>query len=241
MTNLFEALPADPQDVSLREEITNKWKDKPIEELLKAKVESDLYIKSLERQKDELRDDYLKQRDELLTKAKFEEYINQMKTLNDGQVTEPKVNEVSEPKYDPKEIESLVLNKINETKKIEKETENFNVVQSKLKERFGNNYQQVLREQQLNLGLSDNDVNDLAKKSPEAFFRMMNLNQDRQDTFQTPPRNNHRSDTFAPKVQKRDYNYYQELKKTNPRLYLDPKIAVQMHNDAVEQGEAFFG
>jgi len=240
MTNLFEA-PVDQPDASLREEITNKWKDKPVEELLKAKVESDLYIKSLERQKDELRNDYLKQRDELLTKAKFEEYIQKMESLKDGQVTEPKVNEVSEPKYDPKEIESLVLNKINETKKIEKETENFNRVQMKLQERFGNNYQSVLREQQINLGLSDSDVNDLAKKSPEAFFRMMNLNEGTKESFQAPPRSNQRMDNFAPKVQKRDYNYYQELKKTNPRLYLDPKIAVQMHNDAVELGESFFG
>jgi len=240
MTNLFEAQVDHQPDASLREEILNKWKDKPVEDLLKAKVESDLYIKSLERQKDELRADYLKQRDELLTKAKFEEYLQKMETLKDGQVTTPTVNEVSEPKYDPKEIESIVLNKISESKKIEKETENFNTVQNKLKERFGRDYQIILREQQINLGLSDNDVNDLAKKSPEAFFRMMNLN-DTKDPFQAPPRSNQRNDSFAPKVSKRDYNYYQELKKTNPRLYLDPKIAVQMHNDAIELGDAFFG
>jgi hypothetical protein len=31
------------------------------------------------------------------------------------------------------------------------------------------------------------------------------------------------------------------MKKTNPKLYLDPKIAVQMHNDAIELGDAFYG
>jgi hypothetical protein len=240
--NLFDA-PQTTDDVSLRDELTNKWKDKPADELLKAKVESDLYIKTLERQKDELRTDYLKQRDELLAKAKFEELLDRFEKAPrepNLQVAPPLANEV-EPKYDPKQIESLVLSKINETKIAEKETDNFNRVQSKLQERFGNNYHSVLKEQQSTLGLSDTDVNALAKKSPEAFFRLMGLNEQSRESFQTPPRSSQRNDHFSPRVIKRDWNYYQELKKTNPTLYLDPKLSVQMHNDAVELGDAFYG
>jgi hypothetical protein len=37
----------------------------------------------------------------------------------------------------------------------------------------------------------------------------------------------------------RTWAYYQELKKTNPKLYLDPKIAAQMDKDAIALGDAF--
>jgi len=224
-----------------RAEILNKWKDKPLEELLKAKVESDLYIKTLEKQKDELRDDYLKQREELLAKAKFEELIDRYeKAPRETPVANTPANEESH-KYDPKAIEDLIENKIKQTKVVERETENFRKVQDKLKERYGDNYTTILKEQQSTLGLSTDDVNALAKKSPEAFFRIMDLNKQSEGSFQTPPRSGQRNDNFAPKGQtKRDYNYYQELKKANPKLYLDKQIAVQMHNDVISMGEAAF-
>lgn len=239
MTDLFTAAPDQTADAE-RQEILAKWKDKPAEELLKAKVESDLYIKTLEKQKDELRNDYLKQREELLAKAKFEELIDRFeKAPKELASSDTLAKEVESPKYDPKEIESLVLNKIQENKVLEKQTANFNEVQNRLKERYGNSYLSILREQQNSLGLSDTDVNDLAKKSPEAFFRIMGLNQEREQ-FQAPPRSGQRNDNFAPTGQKkRTWSYYQELKKSNYKLYSDPKTQVQMHKDAAELGSAF--
>jgi hypothetical protein len=239
LTDLFTAAP-DLSGNAEREEILAKWKDKPAEDILKAKVDSDLYIKTLEKQKDELRADYLKQREELLAKAKFEELIDRFeKAPKDLQVATPAANEES-PKYDPKDVEALVLNKIQETKVLEKQTANFNQVQLKLKERYGNSYLDVLRDQQNSLGLSNSDVNDLAMKSPEAFFRIMGLNQEQQQNFQTPPRSSQRNDNFAPQGQKkRTWSYYQELKKSDYKAYSDPKTQVQMHKDAAELGTAF--
>jgi hypothetical protein len=243
--NLFN-LP-DPE-INAREEILTKWKDKPLEEVLKAKVDSDLYIKTMERQKDELRNDYLKLREELLAEkankvahTKFEELLDRYeKTPKELPLTAPEVKE--ESKYDPKEIESMIENKIKQTKLNDIQTENFYKVQNKLKEKFGDNYASILKDQQNQLRLSDDDVNSLAKKSPEAFFRMLGLNDVKQnESFQTPPRTNQRNDNFAPKGPvKRNYAFYQEMKKTNPKAYLDPKIAVQMHNDVIEMGEDAF-
>jgi hypothetical protein len=237
MTDLF----AEDHQPDLRAEIEAKWKDKPLDEVLKAKIESDLYIKTLERQKDELRTDYLKQREELLAKAKFEELIDRYeKAPKDLLVAPPQANEES-PKYNPKDVEDIVLKKIQESKISDIETQNFHKVENKLRERFGDNFKSVLKEQQATLGLSTEDVNALAKKSPEAFFRIMDLNEHKAENFQAPPRSNQRNDNFAPKGQpKRDYAFYQEMKKTNPKLYLDKQIAVQMHNDVISMGEAAF-
>lgn len=239
--NLLDT-PADLPVNNEREEIYNKWKTKFPDappELLESKTDSDLYVKTLERQKDELRVDYLKQRDELLAKAKFEELVDRLQNPDNRQVTPPNVNDTEKPQYDPKEMEALILSKINESKSLDIQTDNFKKVENKLRERYGDNFASVLKDQQNTLRLSDDDINNLAKKSPEAFFRMMGLDQQTKESFQSPPRSNQRNDSFAPKVQKRDWAYYQEMKKTNPRLYLDPKIAVQMHNDAIELGDAF--
>jgi hypothetical protein len=40
--------------------------------------------------------------------------------------------------------------------------------------------------------------------------------------------------------QKKTLSYYLELKKTNPKLYLDPKMAIEMDRSAQYLGEAFF-
>lgn len=239
MTDLFNA----PDLSNERDELMAKWKDKTHEEVLKAKIDADLYVRTLEKQKDELRADYLKQREELLAKAKFEELIDRYeKAPKEPPAAYTPASEESH-KYDPKEVETIILNKLKENKIAEKETDNFNMVEKKLQERYGDKYVTVLKEQQSLLGLSTDDVNVLAKKSPEAFFRIMGLNNQQSENFQTPPRSGQRNDSFAPKGQtKRDWSYYQEMKKANPKMYLEKNIAVQMHNDLMEMGEvAFYG
>jgi hypothetical protein len=235
--NLLDGADQTPDE---RDELLNKWKDKPQEEVLKAKVEADLHIKALEREKAELREMYLSQREELLAKAKFEELIDQMKSPTTNlPVANTPAKEVEKP-YDPKDIETLFDQKLSAYERQKTEAENFNRVQSKLMDKYGSNYASVLKDQQNSLGLSVEEINGLAKKSPEAFFRMMGLNDaPKNSTYQAPPRTNQRNDSYAPKVQVRDYNYYQELKKTNPKLYLDPKISLQMERDAQELGDRF--
>lgn len=232
--NLLDT-PVETNDDTARDELLAKWKDKPAEEVLKAKIESDLYIKTLEKQKDELRSDYLKQREELLAKAKFEDLLDRFEKSNTP-VTPPVVNEKIESQFKPEDIDSRVRALLEETRQTERKTANFNKVQEKLKERYGNNYAQHLKD----TGLPEKQINEIAMESPDAFFRLLGMNDERRDNnFQAPPRSNQRNDQFSPKVNKRDWNYYQELKKTNPRLYLDPKIAVQMHNDAIALGNDF--
>jgi hypothetical protein len=110
--NLLDAL--DPA-ASDRDDLLSKWKDKPADEVLKAKVEADLHIKALEREKAELREMYTQQREELLAKAKFEELIDRMNKPTDNQVANTPAKEVQSPSINQEEIEKMVLSKIQET------------------------------------------------------------------------------------------------------------------------------
>ncbi len=235
MTDLFTD--SGDQTESQREEILNKWKDKPVEELLKAKVEADLFINTLTKRTDDLSKDYLEMKKQLDATASLQELRDQIlnaKATSNSDITQANEGNESQ-KIEPVDLDKKFKTLYEETRRAEKQLENTNKVMSTLKDRFGNSFQQVLRD----TGLSDNRIREIAAESPDAIFRLVGLDQ-REDSFQSPPRNSQNS--FSPKpAKKRDWAYYQEMKKTNPKLYLDPKIAVQMHNDAVEFGDAFYG
>lgn len=234
MTNLFADIQTD--ETSARDEILAKWKDKTPDEVLKAKVDADLYINTLTKRQDDLSKDFLNMKQQLDATASLQELRDQIvnaKTTSNSDTTN--ANEGKESP-EPVDFDKKVRELFEENRKVERQTANANMVQTKLKERFGNSYQEVLR----GTGLSEKQIQEIAQDSPEAIFRLVGLNDNSRETFQTPPKSNQRSDNFAPKGQtKRDWNYYQELKKSNPKIYLDPKIANQMHNDAIALGADF--
>jgi hypothetical protein len=225
----------------LNELVGDNKKFKSPEELARGKWEADNYVKTLEGKLDELRNDYLKEREENASRANLEQLIRRLETAQPSQITQPEVKEMNTPPtIDSKQIESLVSTKIQEFELTKKQTDNFNTVKSKLIEQFGNNYQTKLKEQIENLGLSEEDANALAKKSPAAFFRTLGMEQtQQQQTFQAPPASSQRSNFQPTGAPKRTWTYYQQLKKDNPKAYHDPKTNIQMHNDAIALGAEF--
>lgn len=207
-------------------------------ELAKGKYHADLTVEIYKTRLDQLRDEYKKLHDENSAKANIQELINQAINKTNENTNAPVVQE--KPSIDMTEIESLVSKKILETKSQEISENNFRTVKNKLIERYGNNYSSVLQKQIEELGLQMDDIDALARRSPNALFRTLGLDQPASvDTFQSPPRSANISTSFKPTTQKRTWAYYQELKKANPKLYFDPKVAVQMQKDAIELGDAF--
>src|SRR6185312_4472040 len=239
--DLFQA--DQPTKETLRQQLTTKWKEKfptADDELIKSKVDSDIYVKMLERQKDELRADYIKAQEEIQKGKALETLIDRLNNRDIQQPTTPqKAPENTPPSLGKDDIEKLIQDRYEQNKRIEIETRNFNDVQAKLRDRYGSNAGEILREQSDTLGLSKEEVNALAKKSPEAFFRVMGLNNQGQDLFMAPPRSDVRNDNFAPKTQKRTWNFYQDMKRKDPTKYWDPKTQLQMHRDAESLGNAF--
>jgi hypothetical protein len=235
--------PQEPQDF-YQELVGEGKKFRDQQELAKGKWQSDHYIKTLEMQKDELRRDYLKLKEDYEARAKLEEFIDQ---LHKQPSQQPAISEntitakVDKPGLDSQQIESLVSSKIQEHETSKKQNDNFNSVRNRLKERLGSNYQDVLKQQIDELGITEEYANNLARDNPTVFYRMFGLDtQVQQQNFQTPPRSTRISDNFNQKgSQKRTWSYYQDLKAKNPKIYYDPKIAVQMDKDMQELGTAF--
>jgi len=211
--------------------------------IAKGKYEADVYIPHKNRLYDELRDDYLKLKDDYNAGPKLQELVDQ---LANKQLTSSnanlKANEVTDvkPTLDPKEMETLISSQIQKHEQQRKEQDNYNSVKAKLTERFGSNYKNVIKEQVQDLGLTDEDINILARKSPKAFFNTLGLDREEsKDSFQSPPRSNQRNDNFAPNTQKRTWAYYQKMRKESPELYTQPKTQLQLMKDASELGKDF--
>lgn len=232
----------DPNKNYFAELVGEGRKFKTQEDLARGKFESDRMIAFKNKEFDDLRTSYLELLEQNKAGPKLQELLDR---LNDQQLTSretpPSNEDTKSPAMDYKEIESLVSRKIQETEMSRKQEANFNVVKNKLIERFGNNYKNSVKQHMDELGLSDDDVNALARKSPTAFFKTMGLEDKETESFQAPPRNERRSDNFVPKgSEKRNWAYYEKLRKAEPKVYLDSKTQTQMYKDALEFGDAFY-
>lgn len=210
-------------------------------DLAKAYSHADRALVISNRTKDQLRDDYLALKTEFETSKRFEQLVDQLDKRSQlpPVISEtPPAKDREQPSFDPAVIDARVSETVQRLKQQEKESQNFNTVMSRLNERFGSNYQNILKEQTQALGLTADDVNSLAKKSPTAFFKTMGLEQMPTQPFDAPPRS--QTTGFRPQGEKkRDWTYYQDIKKNNPQEYKSSRIQNQMLKDYEELGKDF--
>lgn len=220
-----------------------KFKDE--KELAKSKVLGDLYIKDIVRQKDELANNYIELKAQYDAQAKLVDLVDrigdQKRTNNDDTLNV--IKNVPDNSIDLDSLDKRFEQLLSKREKVQIENENLKKSQKMLREGLGDNYVNVIRSRIDDLDLSEEDVNALAKRSPKTLARVLGIELEQKSNtpnmFQSPPVSQRRSDTFKPAVQKRTWSYYQEQKKTNPRIFLDPKIAIQMHDDHIALGSAF--
>jgi hypothetical protein len=230
----------DPNRNYLEELVGEGKKFKSPEELARGKFVADQYVEFLKKGRDELRNDYMKLRDDYNARAKLEELIDQLNKPQSSRDDTLNANEnVKQQAYDPKEIESLVSSKIQEHELTRKQEDNFNSVKAKLEQRYGENYKNVVKQQINELGITESDLNDMARRTPKVLLRTLGLDQEPgREGFQAPVRTQ-RQDNFAPSTQKRTWAFYEKLRKEDPRAYHDTKTQVQMWEDAAALGDEF--
>lgn len=211
-------------------------------ELAKAIIYKDEHIKTLETENNGMRKDFTEWREQHNAVQNLKEMLDQYKLQQDSSSNHTQANETDNQsqQIDMKDIESLFSNKIKEHEESRRQQENEQSVMSKLKDRYGNNYETHLRTQMDELGMSQEDVVKMVRERPTIFTKL--FLQDRQtENFQAPPRNSRSSDSFLPKgAPERNEAYYEQLRRDKPDVYWSPKTQNQMHGDAERLGDAFF-
>lgn len=228
----------DPNKNYLEELVGEGKKFKDAEALAKGKYFADQMVEFKNKEYDRLREDYLKLKGELDTRATLEDLLTKMKAPET-----PHTQEAPEAKpFDPKQVKEIFYSEFQEIERSRKEQSNKKLVEDKLIERYGPNYGSVVNKQLDSLGLTAEFAEDLAKRAPQALLKTLGLDQPhQQQLFQTPPNSSARTDMFAPSSnQVRGWSYYEKLRVEKPAIYTDPKTQVQMHNDLLAQGEEKF-
>lgn len=204
--------------------------------LAKSTVHADRTIAQRNTEMDELREEFLKVREENVAKAKWDEIMTKRQNPDDNTTINLRGN-VEQPIIDERKFEEIAERKYVEIQAKAQEKANLDKVDSRLRERFGENAKTILRDKMNALNISEEDLKFLARKSPEAVFNTLGLNV-QQETSQSLPRSSLRSDNFQSEAEIRDAVYYEKLRQTDSKKYFDPKISVQRLKD-MESPEFF--
>lgn len=219
-----------------------KYKDP--EALARSNIYANAHIRNLEHRMDTIGEDYRRLLDESKNRPRLEELINKLVSDRNDDASsrnEPASNEDNNNRPDPELFRSFVSEEVQRIATTQKEKENYDMVLSKVRERYGSHYRDVLKDRGQELGLAEADINQMARRSPNLFFKTFDVEtKPAGDMFQTPPTSQTRQSSFAPNTVKRTQSYYDKLNKEKPGIYLDRKIAIQMDKDAQELGAAFF-
>lgn len=206
--------------------------------IAKGKVEGDAFVDHLKKRLDERDQDFNVLREQYQAGPKIQEIINQI-TQGRNQNGDNHVVQDQQPEVDLNKIQELVNAQIQASKQADRENNNAIEVERRLSEQYGQNYKAVLKQQVEQLGLTQDFVNDLARKHPQVLYRTLGLDGKKPDGFQAPVSSSQRQDPFAPTTNKRTWSYYQKMRKENPAQYRDPKTTTQMFKDAADLGAAF--
>ena len=216
----------------------DKFKDTQV--LAKSKLEADNHIASLERQLAELREELGKESysqkllEQLQTKAPTPTPVNTevAQEQNGGTKTSDTKPELSEDF-----LKSLVEKTLTERELRGTTEQNIAAVSKELEAKYGTNAKSHVEQKAKALGLSMERLQALAAESPTAFMALIG---EPQKSFQPPVSGSVRTEgvNFQGSTE-RDFKYYQNLRRTNKKLYYDPKTQRQMIADKTRLGSNF--
>lgn len=217
-------------------------KFKTVDDLARGKLEADRFVDKLTNEQKELR-------------AELAQRLAEIEALKRGQtapVEAPKPTEqppVQKPQT--QDLNSEVERIIQQREQAKAVQSNIETVTEKMTKTFGTTEKaaEVVMQKARELGMSTDELRDMAANSPKAFFRLMGVDDKPVTTSPgTTSWGNVRSQPSKVEVSSNtappgSYKYYENLRLTDPAKYFSPRVQLQMDKDAREakaQGRDFF-
>lgn len=200
-----------------------KFKD--VESLAKAKVQSDNFIKQLERELAEIRE--ANQKAMTLEEVKTA-ILSQMKPAVTDPITPP-VQPAQQPAtpVNDSDLEAKIAELMAKKESEAKSTENRMKVQDTLRNKFGSDAQLILNQKAKELGVTLDYLAGIANNSPSAFFKLVGLDDAPAPLSPTAPRS---TATVSPQANSRK-SYWENMKKTNPNEYFNKANTMARHKE----------
>lgn len=221
-------------------------------EILKGKYHADKHIATLE-----IENRGLRKMEE--TSAKFDDLLQRLKSpastgSNEGSNQKPQAldetdnsskKDDEQGKFTPDMIQKLISQELNKQSELTQKQRNLEAVKTKAAELYGRNYETELLKKAKEINASPAFLESIAASNPDAFFRMMGMNDVQSKPSNpngAPPRPS--VDTvrgnMAGQGNVKNYAFYSNLRKTNPKLYSSKATQAEMHKMAATLGEDFY-
>lgn len=195
-------------------------KFKTIQDLAKAKLESDSFIERITQENKELREGTVSKAD---IDAKFDAFLTK---LNE-QKKAPDSREQTVPALDADKIADIVRNTITRTEQESTAAKNVQAANEKVIAKYGDKAGEFIEKKAAELGMTKQDLKTISAKSPNAFFTIVGLdlkaaapagsgfNQGSVNTESKFNNSNISADTWE---------YYSNLRRQAPDKYWEPAI-----------------
>ena len=234
-----QQMTAEQQESYLAKLVATKgenWKDPEV--LAKGKLEADGYIKNLEDQLAQMREDMQKQDyaktllEELQNKATSPTSVKSAVANNNNGGTNTDGN--TPPQVSEDVLKSLVEKTLTARDRDNTVKQNLAIVDQELEKTYGTEAPAVVQKKAQELGLTVQRLQELASESPNAFF---NLIGEPKKSFQPIVQGSVRTEGVNMQASsERNFDFYQKLRRENKSLYYTPKVQREMMADAARLG-----
>ena len=208
-------------------------KFKTVDDLARAKIESDNFIEQLKREQAELRA-------ELTARPavdRSQEILDRLEALKKPPVTEYQPT----PQVERTEVNGLSINDVErvleERERKARAASNRAAVEAKLKETYGDKTGQALKLLAEKNGTTVAALGQLAEHSPQLVLNLMG--QVKTDTGFTPPGSSVQIEFTPSAANPRTKSYYNKLKAEDRNKYFSREVQNQMYKDAMALKEEF--
>jgi hypothetical protein len=213
---------------------------KDVQVLAKSKLESDRFIRELETQLAQMREELGKQ--DYASKL-LDQLQNKAPTPTGGNSAMSKENtggtntSDTKPVVSEETLKALVEQTLTQREKESTAKQNTAAVAQQLAQKYGTEAKTVVEQKAQALGMSLNRLEELAAESPNAFFALIG---EPQTTIQPIVKGSINTQSVSMQAPvDRDWNYYQKLRRENKSLYYSPKTQQQLMQDKMRLGDKF--
>jgi hypothetical protein len=228
------------QTAALNDLVGEGKKFKTVDDLAKAKLESDNFIESLKRENKEMRED-------LAARLTVEQALARQR--ENGLVEPPKPTE-NAPAPSRQEVNlgdqiEQALAKRDQARSLQS---NIEIVTTKMTELYGSvdKAAETISTRSKELGMSVEALQQMAASNPKAFFKLLDV--DDKPAAASPTSSWQRAKNPAAMksavgesaTKPGTYAYYQELRRSDPATYYTPRVQLAMDKDAREKGQSFY-
>lgn len=218
--------------------VGEEQKYKTPDDLAKAYGHADAHISKLEREMAEMRAENKVLKDLAETPKKKQEDDN-LRSQEPDPADDPSANrnKVVDENVD---LNSLIREELDKADKERSFSGNVNAVAEKLEKFYGSASaaQRAVAEKAKELNVGVDWLMDIAGKSPSAFYNTVGIDQ---RSFSTPSAGGDvNTQSFGRDANRKNFAYYENIRKTDPKLYYSAGLRKEMFAQAQAQGERFY-